>query len=195
MPFNRVGNAKATLMFLLMLNEQGSSQNLTIDDSAIKASKDKIRWYVPGLMLIPIPQACWIAGYIDMAFWAVFLYVIGSVAYVVDSFYLWSLTYNNVGDDSMNPGNVWNTLGALFFVVNALVCFWDWWLQEGQLSATNAAANSKSGDVVLEEIPHKMSVYYFYNNLFFLGAAVVYMIQAIWLENINTDIYNCSLGL
>ena len=46
-----------------------------------------VPYYIPGLMLIPIPEAGCIAGYIDIAFHAAFLYVLGSLVYVIDSFF------------------------------------------------------------------------------------------------------------
>lgn len=197
MPFNRVSNMKSTVMFLLLLNEQKEAEAKEFDAAGrLLKSSNNIPYYIPGLMLIPIPEAGCIAGYIDMAFWAVFLYVLGSITYVIDSFYLWGLTYHGYSDDAVNPQNYWNTLSAVLFLLNALICFWDWYLQEGQLSTSNVASNTKlTGGLEVQEVPHKISVYYFYNNLFFLAAAVVYVVQATWAENPRTDLTDCADGL
>jgi hypothetical protein len=53
------------LSILQSANERSFSQ---IDASSLKISTV----YIPGMMLIPIPQAGWCLGYVDIAFWAVF---------------------------------------------------------------------------------------------------------------------------
>ncbi len=185
------------VMWLLILKEDevANLEALKLDPTT-QLKVRKIPTYYPGLMLIPIPEAGFCLGHIDMAWWAVFLYLLGSIVYVVDSYYLWGLTNPYYSDDAENPENYLNTLAALLFVINAVVCFVDWWLQFKQLSAMNLLYDeSLTGGVHISDVPHKMSVYYFYNNLFFLGAAVIYMIQSIWDENPNTDIYECNVKL
>lgn len=193
MPFNRVTDLKATVLWLLILNKENEDRKYEQSEDKSVKRVHKIPTYIPGLMLIPIPEAGWINGYVDMAFWAVFLYVLGSVFYVIASGYEWVSVNPDYTDDALNPANYMNTLAAVLFVANAIICFVDWHLQYKQLSAFNMSSDDDiSGGLVVEEIPQKLSMYYFYNNLFFLGAAVVYMIQSIWMENPNTDIYDCS---
>ncbi len=61
-----------------------------------------------------------------------------------------------------------------------------------QIGAMNLMVSEQNtGGLVLSEIPHKISLYYFYNNFFFLGAAVVYLIQSIWFENPGSDLLSC----
>ena len=90
------------------------------------------------------------------------------------------------------PGPVLNLVAAVVFVVNALFCILDWWLQRKNLSIMNMDLSKDKSAVVLNDIPFRMNIYYFINNLFFLAAAVIYTIQGIWLVNPSTDIYNCN---
>lgn len=66
--------------------------------------KVKVPPFIPGLMLIPIPEAGCIAGYVDIAFHAVILYVLGSLVYVIDSFYQSNHLLGLVYDSSSNSG-------------------------------------------------------------------------------------------
>eukprot|EP01034_Spumella_vulgaris_P026088 gene26088-32618_t len=62
-----------------------------------------------------------------------------------------------------------------------------------QIGAMNLmVSESNTGGLVLSEVPQKISVYYFYNNFFFLGATIVYLIQAIWFEDYSTDLLDCT---
>jgi hypothetical protein len=198
MPFNRVNNAKAISYWLLILKEWNSEENAKNEKDEKKSPPLQSpvgTWYIPGLMLIPIPQAG-ILGYIDVAYWAVFLYVLGSIAYVIDSFFLWPRVYAEYSDDPANPAVYVNLLAALLFVINALVCHLDWYLQRQQLSAMNIIADDNiTGGFELTSISYTITWYYFFNNFFFLGAAVVYMIQGIWAENYSWDLFGCSNGL
>ena len=90
------------------------------------------------------------------------------------------------------PGPVLNLVAAVIFVVNALFCILDWWLQRKNLSIMNMNLTTDKSAVVLSDIPFRMSIYYFINNLFFLAAAIIYTIQGIWEVNPFTDIYNCN---
>lgn len=187
------------VLWLLILQrdeEESNEFDVTKMDPSTALKIRKVPTYYPGLMLIPIPEAGFFLGHIDMAWWAVFLYLVGSFIYVVDSYYIWLVTNPNYSDDAANPAIYLNTLAALLFVINAIVCIADWWLQFQQLSAMNLLFDeSLTGGVHISDIPQMMSVYYFYNNLFFLGAAVVYMIQAIWMENAATDLLDCNVNL
>ena len=198
MPFNRVTDIKATVMWLLVLNDNKRTEDennaQTAQGRAIEV-KD-IPPYIPGLLLIPIKDAGFFYGHSDWGFWAVLGYVLGSIAYVVDSFYLWGLTYYDYSDDANNPQNYWNSIAVMLFVANALVCILDWWVQEKQLGLMNMCiAEDTTGGLKMEQIPIQQATYYFYNNLFFLGAAVIFMIQMMWMENINTDLLGCSSTL
>jgi hypothetical protein len=74
----------------------------------------------------------------------------------------------------LNPSNVLNTLAAALFVINAIVCILDWWLQIKQLSIMNLLVDeSMTGGLQVSEIPKKISMSYFWNNFFFMEAAVV----------------------
>jgi len=74
----------------------------------------------------------------------------------------------------LNLPNVLNTLAAALFVINAIVCMLDWWLQIKQLSIRNLLVDeSMTGGLQVSEIPKKISMFYFRNNFFFMGAAVV----------------------
>lgn len=216
MPLNRATDIKSLVTWLLVIlktKEREKALNRLTDaeqtnnalyDQSIVSSNAKVKplsvplevpVYVPGLLLVPIPEAGPIFGYIDMAFWAAFLYFFGSVVYMIDSFYVWGATYEEMGDDALNPGNYLNTLAAVLFVANALFCIVDWWLQYKQLSALNLSADELTGGLLLEEVPIRQSIYYFFNNLFFMAAAVVYMVESIWMENVSLDHYNCLDGL
>ncbi len=200
MPFNRVTDMKSMVLWLLILQEDEEANKAAMNLEHVDPNNAvKIRavpTYYPGFMLLPIPDAGFCLGHVDMAWWAVFLYLLGSIVYVIDSYYIWLLTDPEYSDDGANPAIYLNTLAALLFVINAIVCFVDWWLQFKQLSAMNLLFDeSLTGGVHISDVPHKMSVYYFYNNLFFLGAAVVYMIQAIWMENAATDLLDCNVNL
>jgi len=160
---------KAMVNWLLILQSAHERSFSQIDASSLKISTV----YISGMMLTHIPQAGGCLGYVDIAFWAVFLYLLGSIVYTIDSFYLWPALYPAYSDDSLNPSNVLNTLAAALFVINAIVCILDWWLQIKQLSIMNLLVDeSMTGGLQVSEIP-KISMFYFRNNFFFMGAAVV----------------------
>lgn len=189
---------KSIIYWLLILKEDevATLEALKLDPSTQVPAMRKVPTYYPGFMLIPIPGAGFFLGHIDMAWWAVFLYLLGSIFYVIDTFFMWQRTYPEYTDDTDSPAISFNTLAAATFVLNAIVCFLDWWLQTKQLSLMNLLYDeSLTGGVHISEVPHKMSAYYFYNNLFFLGASIIYLIQAIWYENPSYDIYNCNVNL
>lgn len=216
MPFNRINNVKATSVWLAMLqtyaDEEDNLSSTESDKSPLTEEQLKERrlkkylkaiekhhistCWIPGILVVPIPEAGWFLGYVDVAFWATMLYVIGSVFYVVDSFYLWYRVNPAYTDDANNPAIYLNTLSAVTFVLNALVCFLDWYLQVRQLSAMNYIVDEDlTGGLHVSDIPTKITLYYFLNNFFFLGAAVIFMIQSIWWENPNADLQNCSPSL
>jgi hypothetical protein len=200
MPFNRVNNAKAINLWLLVLSaykpakkEKRFAKSESPDDDEV--TKPPACW-CPGMMVVPLPQAGWFLGYWDMGYWAALFYVLGSIVYVIDSFYLWPYFYPASNDDPADPGVYWNTVASSLFVINALLCFLDWYMQREQLSVMNMIVDeSVTGGFQLQSVSTKITWYYFFNNFFFLGAAVVFLIQAMWMENYDWDIYHCSDGL
>jgi hypothetical protein len=179
MPYNRV-NELQTLNILLALFHNGDTTR------SIK--------YCPGVLLVPIPEAGYFFGYVDMAFWAVFVYVLGSIVYLIDSVLLWKDINSNYSDDALNPAISLNTVAAALFVINALICFFDWWLQVKQLSSYDTYDYVHNGSAVpLSPADQNNSTkYYFLNNLFFLAAAVVFLIQSIWYEDSRSDLFKCT---
>ena len=83
MPFNRVDNQRVATVWLQIMRTKEPDSIAPNDEK-----KMKLPTYVPGLNLVPIPEAG-IFGKFDIAFQAVFLYVLGSIFYVADSFYIW----------------------------------------------------------------------------------------------------------
>lgn len=217
MPFNRINLLKALSSWLSVLQTSDSSQpwkekkrarTATEQESLLSSiheegDEDRIckpirrplKCWIPGLLVIPIPEAGPILGYIDIAYLAVISYVIGSVVYVVDSFYLWYSFNPSYTDDALNPAIYLNTIAAGIFVINALICILDWYLQVKQLSCMNLNIdnnnNNPMGVIEINDISSKITMYYFYNNLFFLAAALVFLIQGIWQEDHRTDKTNC----
>ena len=188
MPFNRVSDLKATLLWyvkvifvlsrilrlLVLQKERGLSNNqndLNLNDEckgdngSVKSKKserilkiDKIPYYYPGFLLVPIPNAFYFN--LDMAFWASFLYLLGSIFYVVDSFYLWPSISPDPGDDSLNPTIYFNFIAAALFILNALVCFIDWYLQLKVLSLENIDTELyKNVGLSINEIPYKVEFF------------------------------------
>jgi len=212
MPFNRINNVKATSLWLAILqraeNEERESKARASEGLVSKEITEKQRKYynvlraltyardscwIPGINIVPIPEAGWFLGYVDVAFWATFLYLFGSILYVVDSFYLWVRVNPDYTDDAWNPAIYLNTMAGAMFVLNALVCFLDWYLQVRQLSAMNYFIDEDiTGGLHISDIPTKITWYYFLNNFFFLGAAIIYLMQALWAENANLDLEHCA---
>lgn len=130
-------------------------------------------------------------GYVHVAFWAVFLYVLGSIVYVIDSILLWPMFNPSYSDDFMNPAIYLNLVGAAIFVIDAIVCFLDWHLQIQQIKKAEKLAK---GDLLtaIAGISHSTSWLYFYNNIFFLAAAMIYIIQAVWYRAIADDLLRCE---
>lgn len=162
MPLNRVHDAKAKIYWLQLLEQKQ-------DDSGVPP-------FIPGLLLLPIPAAGKYLGKIDVGFWAAFLYVLGSILYVIDSFYLWGSLGMEATDDGTSPGSLLNIAACLVFILNVIACFVDWWLQVKQLSFMNiVAAEDESGRIELNQFSNWISTCYFFNNVFFLAAAVIYV--------------------
>jgi hypothetical protein len=191
MPFNRVTDAKALVLWLLLLKDE----HIDLNNQSEKVFLDqerKIPGYLPGFNLIKIPNDMFCN--IDLAFHSVFLYVVGSVVYVVNSFYLWSWLNSAESDDAANPAVYLNTVASGIFIINAFICILDWWTQLKQLSLSCIETNNLdlTAGLEFEEMPYKQSLLYFWNNFFFLGAAVVFMIQSFSYESSDYDINDCS---
>ena len=101
MPFNRVNTQRvATVWLQIMRTKEPLSDSVTPNDQPETSEKKmKLPTYIPGLNLVPIPEAG-IFGKFDVAFQAVFLYVLGSIFYVADSFYIWPRLQLQPDDDS-----------------------------------------------------------------------------------------------
>lgn len=105
------------------------------------------------------------------------------------------------GDDGAQPSNYFNLLAALAFVVNALLCLWDGYLQYHGAAPLNLDYDSQSKDLVITELPLQQQLSMLASNIFFLVAAVSYVITGLWWEDPSlpgagcyTDL-PCSLAL
>jgi hypothetical protein len=224
MPLNRVNQVKAMSFWLMVLNATKESQDMdsepvesadqpdvsnTENSSWTKqlsimlfGTKQKITRYdinakhwIPGMLVVTMPEAGILLGFLDIGYWAGFLYVLGSVFYVIDSFFLMSYVVAP-SDDAFSPAVFLNFIATWIFVVNALVCFLDWHMQIKQLSVMNIDTdNELTGGFEINEINHNITWCYFFNNLFFLAAAVIYLMQGLWMESPSLDIRHCSIGL
>jgi len=221
MPFNGIAPEKVTLLFLQLLKiKQGrdkeedrisfieSKQNSLIADNRLEDNEStrvrKIK-YTPGLLLISNTQEGYILGHIDFAFLAALTYVIGSVCYMISSVLNW---YEE--SYGYSPDSIFNLLAAIFFIINVVFCFIDWYMQRKLiLTFQRAEAKynkdgilvSKDGTVMLDDnslswsSSLKINMLYFWNNVYFFLAAVVYTFQGIALLNYtiisfcNTDTF------
>ena len=154
--------------------------------------------YFPGFLMFPDPSVGPISGYIDIAFWATFMYPFSSLVYVIGAGF--SLDTRLVDDDGAHPSLTHppialNLLGAILLLFDALLCFWDWHLQrtQGALTLLNSDVQVMQQEIILvSELPKKVSNYYFINNIFFLFAAIIYLAQAIWMEDYRSDLTDCA---
>ena len=120
---NRIGRMRDDMLWF---------QVLQIKDENKRTGKSLIPSYIPGILLIPIEGGGILFKYIDYSFWGCALYVIGSIVYVVDSVYLWSrFGFSTVIAVQLNLD------AGIIFVINALVCFFDWYAQRCQYSLMN----------------------------------------------------------
>jgi len=217
MPFNSIQAEKVTLFFLYILqskrNEENEKNKIIYNNdtndnkllSLIKPIYNKKLTFIPGILLVPNPKAGIIFGYIDFAFLAALTYVLGSFFYMVSSVLNW---YEN--DYGYTANSIFNLLAAVTFIINVLFCFLDWYMQRNQIYSfcedqaeydKNGIKISKDGIVVLDDNDYSatsaltVNMYYFWNNLYFLFAAVVYTFQGIALLNYsiipycNTDTF------
>lgn len=216
MPFNPVYNLKAANIWL----QQSIDESTTISRSRSKSSDNSNSNVTESGKTIASPKASTVVrpsfnlwtlfccfygcfceklfgksvnqvGYVHIAFWAVFLYVLGSIVYVVDSLLLWPLFNPGYSDDFMNPAVYLNLVGAAIFVLDAIVCFFDWHLQIYQIKKAEKLAKGELLTAIAG-ISHSTSWLYFYNNIFFLAAAMIYIIQAVWYRVIAEDLLRCK---
>jgi hypothetical protein len=87
-----------------------------------------VKYWLPGLLVIPIPENGLILGYLDISYWAVICYVFGSVLYVIDAVLYWKRFNPAYTDDSNSPALYLNTYASAVFVLNSFLCFLDWYL-------------------------------------------------------------------
>lgn len=152
--------------------------------------------FIPGLLLVPNPSAGILLGYLDISFLGLFGYIVGSVVYVASA-----VMYMEESDDYLPiaPGNYNNILAALIFLIDAIICLLDSWLQYKMQSTYNYTTSISSKkvhpigtvQVDVESLPFKSVLYDAINNFFFLGAALVYVIQGIWMMDPSTDLTHC----
>lgn len=195
MPFNPVYNLKAANLWRQALT--------SLEEQRINSKTD------PPLISLPSSTSSsslylWLLSYISyfsvskylqstssyIAFCSVFLYVVGSVIYLADSFLLWPRFNPDYSDDGGNPAIYLNTFGAIIFVVDASACFLDWHVQVQQIRIAEKIAK---GETLAEiaGISQTTSWLYFYNNIFFLAAAMIYLVQALWYRELALNLTLC----
>lgn len=216
MPFNGIQPEKVTLFFLQVLRikrkeeyeknkifQFESNDNKLLD--LIKPIKNQKLTYIPGILLVTNPKAGIIFGYIDFAFLAALTYVLGSFFYMVSSVLNW---YEESYGYTAN--SIFNLLAAVTFIINVLFCFLDWYIQRNQIMTfcedqakydKDGIKINKEGMIILDDSDYSatsaltVNMYYFWNNLFFFFAALVYTFQGIALLNYtiipycNTDTF------
>lgn len=182
MPLNRIHPSKVALNYIRLLNQNKDT------------GKDFKLKYVPGINIFPIKEAGWFLGYVDIAYWAAWFYVVGSIFYVLDCFYLFKLVGLEADDD--NPrgyGAMFNLVACILFIVNALLCFLDWWLQYKQISIQTVGFEiNDTSQAVDSQFSYRASFFYCNNNLFFLAAACIYTAQGLWWVAPQSDYSGCS---
>lgn len=170
----------------------------------IQERDTKLPPYYPGLLMFPDPSAGWISGYVDISFWAVFLYPLSSLVYVIGAgivlYYSYhpSSQYNDDADLAKHPSTTLYVVAAVIMIINVFLCFWDLYLQRkgSSVSSLNSTVQVENDEIVLvAETSNADSMMYFFNNIFFLGGAIIYLIDAIWKQNSKTDIQKCSLSI
>jgi len=183
----------------------------------IKNEQTALPRYIPGLLMFPDPSAGFIAGNVDIAFWATLLYPLSSVVYVLAAgFALDPSLFQPVGASNSTSTSViddyfitdddnisatlsfqLNLVAALLLLIDSWICIWDWHIQRtfSTVSIVNATVqvNESQNDLILiTELSDTDSVYYFLNNLFFFGSAIIYFMQALWILDVKTDLLHCT---
>lgn len=175
----------AVVLWLLLSGKEADASDHESTSKVIEFTT--VPNYVPGFNLVYIPAAGRIFGSLDVGFIAVTVYFIGSILYLADSIDICYLSYNqNAVDDMTNPVVFLNTWAAIVFVLNALLCFIDWWLQIKQIAPMNMYVDvSIPNKVFFTRIPNYLSACYFYNNVFFMAAALVYVVQGLYPGSVS----------
>jgi len=165
-----------------------------------KGQESRHKW-TPGLVFGgPLPGQPWWLYNVDVIFVANLLYVLGSILYVVQALYFVHSFHLSSYDDDYNPNDPSNYLnlgGAALFIANALASFLDWHLCTKTASIMNAEVDVipsptvESSSIVLVPVSNHLLILYFWNNLLFLFAAIVFQIQGVWLFNVSLDRYGC----
>jgi hypothetical protein len=189
-------------------------------EDMIKDGTTELPPYIPGLLMFPDPSAGIIIGYIDIGFWAVFLYPFSSIVYclssgfsldpsllsddvasTVNDTYYYSSTIDDyfINDDNISNvlSNYLNLVAAVILLFDSWLGMYDWHLQRTYPSLSFRDLDVKVNDshsdlIIITELSDNDSIYYFLNNLFFFGAAIIYVIQAMWIIDVRrTDLLNC----
>lgn len=194
MPFNPVYNLKAANLWRQALT--------SLEEQRVSSKNDPPLINLPttsssSFLFLPLSNFSYfsISRFLQasssyIAFWSVFLYVVGSVVYLADSFLLWPRFNPDYSDDGGNPAIYLNTFGAIIFAVDASTCFLDWHVQVQQIRIAEKIAK---GDTLAEiaGISQTTSWLYFYNNIFFLAAALIYLVQALWYRELAINLTLC----
>jgi hypothetical protein len=109
--------------------KNNSSPNTSSSSFLLSHATCYLRYWVPGLLVIPIPSAGYLLGYLDYSFWACICYLFGSILYLIDAFLVWKWYNPSYSDDANNPALYLNSYAAGIFVLNAILCFIDWYIQ------------------------------------------------------------------
>lgn len=176
-------NCQEIVGFLLWLLLSAKEADVSDHESTSKVIEfTSIPNYTPGFNLIYIPGAGRIFGLVDVGFIASVFYLIGSILYLVDSIVMCHLSFDiNTVDDMTNPVVYLNTWAAIVFVINAILCFIEWWLQIKQIAAMNMYIDvNMPNKMFFTRIPSYLTACYFYNNVFFMAAALVYVVQGLY---------------
>ena len=190
----------------------GSKRRLTRDveewkkayEKMISASIDKtispekfVPKYIPGVKLFTDPSKGLILGYIDWSWWAVFLYPVSSLVYVIASSIPLDPSYIGEDDEVVNSTDgsvVCNLLAAIILVIDSLIVMLELYLI-GKFGDTvsSTSISVENNDIIVEQeaISKRSLRNYELNNLFFMLGAVFYLIQGIWMINYKVDTTGC----
>jgi len=159
------------------------------------------------VFLGPLPGQPWWTFNLDMVFHGNLLYVLGSVLYVAQAlYYIHSLHLSEWDDDynPQNPSNYLNLAGSALFIANALVCTLDWWLCKRSACIFNMSVDGTEDRmkgpgieednlvrIRLIEMSTRLLDLYFWNNVFFMLAAIVFQIAGAWQFNSSLNSGGC----
>ena len=198
---------KEVFLFAQFANRNTDARNsLNVDAEAY------IPTWTPGLLVSAIPgQPSWLFNF-DITFQANLWYIFGSLIFVMQAlWYEHSFGLPGTRNDDynpQNPSNYLNALGAMAFVINALLCFMDWFLCKQSLHFLSIVlpdeglpAQRKCNDGMemqagaqsttsvtpllfrIQQANQRILTMYFWNNVFFMVAALIYLIQGVFLSD------------